>query len=151
MQYNIVDTIMMLNEQCCHLNNAGGEDNSLTAKEIQVLSTLNPGESVPSVDLARRNNLSPSRMSRIIDKLLSRGLLIREADEHDRRYNRVSLTEAGKAVNHDTAAFRKQCEEKIRARMSDTEFAVIQKALRLLIFAMEDDNGSVEADTTRHN
>ncbi|GEM_PF-859294 len=151
MHYNIVDTIMMLNEQCCHLNNTNGEDNNLTAKELQVLITLKPGESVPSVDLAKRNNLSPSRMSRIIDKLYSRGLLSREADEHDRRYSRVSLTEAGQAVNHDTAEFRKQCENKIRARMSDAEFAVIQKALSLLIFAMEDNNERVDADTTRNN
>ncbi|HOT46457.1 MAG TPA: winged helix DNA-binding protein [Spirochaetota bacterium] len=142
---------MMLNEQCCHLNNSSGEDNSLTAKELQVLASLNPGESVPIIDLAKRNTLSPSRMSRIIDKLATRGFLRREADEHDRRYSRVSLTEEGISVNHDTAVFRKQCEDKIRARMSETEFAVIQKALRLLIFAMEDDNGDVDADTTRHN
>lgn len=142
---------MMLNEQCCHLSDPGGGDSHLTAKDLQVLLTLNAGESVPSVDLAKRNSLSPSRMSRIIDKLAIRGLLHREADEHDRRYSRVSLTDEGMSVNRSTAGFKKQCEEKIRARMSDSEFEIIQKALHLLIFAMEDDHETGNADSTEHN
>ncbi len=151
MEYNIVDTIMMLNEQCCHLNGPNGEEGNITAKELQVLLSLDSGESVSSNDLAKRNNLSPSRMSRIIDKLATRGFMNRETDEHDRRYSRVSLTDKGRAINQDTITFKKHCETKIKSRMSDNEFAIIQKALRLLIFAMEDEHGNSNTDTIEHN
>jgi DNA-binding MarR family transcriptional regulator len=151
MEYNIVDTIMMLNEQCCHLNYITGGENNITAKELQVMLSLDPGVSVSSNDLARRNILSPSRMSRIIEKLVSRGFLSRETDEHDRRYSRVSLTPEGLVIYQDTTKFKKQCEAKIKSRMSDNEFAIIQKALRLLIFAMEEEHGNNDTDSIEHN
>ena len=151
MEYNIVDTIMMLNEQCCHLNDTGGEESNLTAKEMQVMLSLDSGESVSSNDLAKRNMLSPSRMSRIIDKLASRRFLNRETDEHDRRYSRVSLTHEGIIINKHTFEFKKQCESKIKSRLSDHEFAIIQKALHLLLFAMENEYGNDNTDSTEHN
>ncbi len=150
MEYNIVDTIMMLNEQCCHLKETGGEESNLTAKELQVILSLDRGESTSSVELAKRNILSPSRMSRIIDKLSTRGLLNREIDEHDRRYSRVSLTEDGSTINKNGSEFKKQCELKIKSKFSDREFAVIQKAFQLLLFAMEDEYGD-NNDSIEHH
>ena len=141
MEYNIVDTIMLLNEQCCHLKETGSEETNLTAKEFQVILSLDSGESISSVELAKRNMLSPSRMSRIIDKLATRGMLNRETDEHDRRYSRVSLTEEGTLIHTKGETFKKQCELMIKSKFSDREFAVIQKAFQLLLFAMEDEYG----------
>jgi DNA-binding MarR family transcriptional regulator len=151
MDYNIVDTIMMLNEQCCHISEIGVLENSLTAKELHVIQSLNYGESVSSSDLARRNVLSPSRMSRIIDKLATQGYLSREIDDIDRRFSRVSLTPEGMLINNKVSDFRKQCEAKIKSKLSDHEFAVIQKALHLLRFAMENDYGYDSNDPVEHH
>ncbi len=151
MEYNIVDTIMMLNEQCCHLNETGGEENSLTAKELQVVLSLKAGESISSSDLAKRNILSPSRMSRIIERLVNRGHIHREIDEHDRRYSRVSLTPDGIVINTRASEFKKSCEAKIKSKFSDHEFAIIQKALHLLLFAMENEYGNEPDDPAEHN
>jgi DNA-binding MarR family transcriptional regulator len=151
MEFNIVDTIMLLNEQCCHLNTVACDANKLTMKEVQVVLSLDSDESVSSVDLARRNMLSPSRISRIIDKLVSRGLFNRKADEHDRRYSRVSLTPEGIQINISASEFKKQCELKIKSRLSDKEFAIIQKAFHLLLFAMENEYGNDVNDTAEHH
>ncbi len=151
MDFNIVDTIMMLNEQCCHLNNSANNESDLTVKDLHVLVSLGPQESITSIDLAKRNAISPSRMSRIIDNLFSRGYLTRVIDDNDRRYHRVSLTEEGKAVNKATLEFKKQCESKIKAKLSDQEFAIIQKALSLLLFAMENEYGKNIDDSASHN
>jgi MarR family transcriptional regulator, organic hydroperoxide resistance regulator len=151
MEYNIVDTIMMLNEQCCHMNLAGEDENGITARELQVMGSLTGGESVSSSDLAKRNILSPSRMSRIIDRLVHRGLLNRETDEEDRRYSKVSLTHEGEIINSKAMEFKTRCESKIKSRLSEREFAVIQKALHLLSFAMENDYGIDTGDSARHN
>jgi DNA-binding MarR family transcriptional regulator len=151
MDYNIVDTIMLLNEQCCHFNSLSGEANKLTMKELQVILSLHSGESVSSADLAKRNMLSPSRMSRIIDRLASRGLLSRQTDEHDRRYSRVSLTHEGENAGKTALEYKKECELKIKSRLSDREFAIIQKAFHLLLFAMENEYGNDINDTAEHH
>ena len=150
MEYNIVDTIMTLNDQCGHLNVTCGDENKLSAKELQVMLSLNSGESVSNVDLAKRNILSPSRLDRIVDKLTSRGFLNRETDEHDGDYSRVALTNEGIIINKNAFAFKKQCESKIKSRLSDHEFAVIQKALHLLLFAMENEYRYDTSDSTEH-
>ena len=151
MDFNIVDTIMFLNEQCCHLNDPRINESSLTAKELHVLLSLNPGESVTSIDLAKRNSLSPSRMSRIIDNLAASGLLNRVTDDRDRRYHRVSLTNEGILINQRTFEFKKSCESKIKSKLSDQEFAIIQKALRLLLFAMENEYEKNITETIAHH
>jgi len=142
---------MLLNEQCCHLNEQDAAENNLTSKEMQVLLSLNPEETVSSVDLAQRNLLSPSRMSRIIDGLVSKEYLNRETDEHDRRYSRLSLTPGGIKKNKHTMEFKKRCESKIKSKLSENEFAIIQKALRLLLFSMEDEHGISFTDSTGHH
>lgn len=151
MEYNIVDTIMLLNDQCCHFNTISGEANKLTMKELQVILSLNSGESVSSIDLAKRNMVSPSRMSRIIDKLSNRGFLNRETDEHDRRYSRVSLTREGIHAGTTASEYKKECESKIKSRLSDREFAIIQKAFHLLLFAMENEYENNINDTAEHH
>jgi DNA-binding MarR family transcriptional regulator len=147
MEYNIVDTIMMLNEQCCHLYEPDGDENGLSSKETQVLLSLKPDEVVSSHELAQRNLLSPSRISRIIDGLAAKRLLTREIDERDRRFTRLSLTPEGITKNQSTMEFKKRCETKIASKLTRNEFAVIQKALRLLLFAMEEGHGNGIADT----
>lgn len=153
MEYNIVDAIMMLNEECCHLNESGTGDNGLTAKDLQVILTIKPAESVSGSDLAKRNNLSPSRMSRITDRLVNHGLLTREIDGHDRRFSRVSLTPEGINMRARAVDFKKQCESKIKSRLSEHEFAIIQKALHLLLFAMENEyENDIDAnDPAKHH
>jgi len=103
---------MLLNEQCCHFNHFSDESAGLTAKELQVILSLNSEESISSSDLAKRNMLSPSRMSRIIDKLVSRGLLNRETDGEDRRYSRVSLTREGIITNKNAFEFKKSANQR---------------------------------------
>jgi len=101
--------------------------------------------------MAKRNLLSPSRMSRIIDKLVSRGLLNRETDQLDRRYSRVSLTPEGIRIRISASEFKKQCESKIKSRLTGSEFAIIQKAFHLLLFAMENEYGNDINDTAEHH
>jgi DNA-binding MarR family transcriptional regulator len=151
MEYNIVDTIMMLNEQCCHINLNGGDDSGLTAGDLRVIVSLGAKEALSSAELAARNHLSPSRMSRIIERLVSRGLLHREEDAKDRRYSRVSLTEEGGAIRGKAADFKRRCESRIKSRLSPGEFSVIQRALGLLLFAMENDNGNDEHGAADHH
>ena len=146
MERSIMDTILLLNEQCCHLGRQAVDGENLLHREFRVLLSIETGETVSGTDLARRNGLSPSRMSRLIDSLASKGFLAREIDPDDRRFTRLSLTPAGRKKMAEALAFKEVCESKIRARLSDHEFGIIQKALNILSYAMENENGEQPYD-----
>lgn len=63
-------------------------------------------------DLARAADLNPGAMTRLLDKLEARGLLVREADPNDRRALHIHLTEAGIAMWRDID----QCGQRVRER-----------------------------------
>jgi Transcriptional regulators len=61
-------------------------------------------------ELARMAELSPGAMTRLLDRLEERGLVMRVADPGDRRALRICLTEAGRGIARDIA----QCGERVR-------------------------------------
>lgn len=63
-------------------------------------------------DLARAADLNPGAMTRLLDKLEARGLLLRVADPNDRRALHIHLTEAGIAIWRDID----QCGQRVRER-----------------------------------
>lgn len=63
-------------------------------------------------ELARAADLNPGAMTRLLDKLEARGLLVREADPNDRRALHIHLTDAGIAMWRDID----QCGQRVRER-----------------------------------
>lgn len=80
-------------------------------------------------DLARAADLNPGAMTRLLDKLEARGLLVRAADPNDRRALHIHLTEAGVAMWRDID----QCGQRVRERalrgMDDDTRAQITRLL----------------------
>ncbi|GIJ38260.1 MarR family transcriptional regulator [Micromonospora andamanensis] len=72
-------------------------DNNLTLFDYFVLSALSmtPGRTMRLSDLAGQVSSSLSRLSNVVTRLERRGLLRREPDPDNPRYNRAALTEAG--------------------------------------------------------
>ena len=66
-------------------------------------------------DLARAADLNPGAMTRLLDKLEARGLLVREADPSDRRALHIHLTDAGREIWSDID----QCGRRVRERALD--------------------------------
>ena len=62
-----------------------------------------PGNRLRGVDLSRQLLLSPSHISRMIDRAEAAGLVRRNADPNDRRATQVTLTRHGHAVLVDFA------------------------------------------------
>ena len=83
----------------------------LTFSQFMAIKKLATG--IASVtDLARAANLNPGAMTRLLDKLEARGLLVRESDPNDRRALHIHLTEAGTAMWRDID----QCGQRVRER-----------------------------------
>jgi DNA-binding MarR family transcriptional regulator len=85
-------------------------------------------------ELARKAELNPGAMTRLLDRLEERGLTVRIADPADRRALRVQLTDAGRAMWADIH----QCGVRVRSRamagLSDSE----QDALVRLLLQVRD-------------
>jgi DNA-binding MarR family transcriptional regulator len=68
----------------------------LTQAEFRCMRLFGTDETVNNKKIAERMNLSPSRLTRIIDGLVEKEYIIREIDPDDRRNMRVMLSRRGK-------------------------------------------------------
>ena len=94
----------------------------ITLKKLG-MGCVSPGE------LARAADLNPGAMTRVLDKLEARGLLVRVADPSDRRALHIHLTEAGIAMWRDVD----QCGQRVRERaLRDMDDATRTQLTRLL-------------------
>ena len=74
------------------------ELHGLTQAEFRCLRLFGTDESLNNKTIAERMNLSPSRLTRIIDGLVKKRYIRREIDPNDRRNMKVNLSKKGKAL-----------------------------------------------------
>lgn len=74
------------------------EIHNLTQAEFRCLRLFGSDESINNKAIAERMNLSPSRLTRIIDGLVQKEYIIREIDPNDRRNMRVTLSSKGQSL-----------------------------------------------------
>lgn len=74
------------------------EVHQLTQAEFRCLRLFGSDESINNKAIAERMNLSPSRLTRIIDGLVGKEYIIREIDPNDRRNMKVSLSKRGQLL-----------------------------------------------------
>ncbi len=74
------------------------EIHGLTQAEFRCLRLFGSDETVNNKKIAERMNLSPSRLTRIIDGLVKKEYIIREIDPNDRRNMRVTLSSKGQSL-----------------------------------------------------
>ncbi len=72
------------------------EDGTTLDLLLRLAST--PGHRMRAVELCKQLMLSPSHISRRIDRAKSRGLVVREPDPEDRRASQVVATSKGLAI-----------------------------------------------------
>jgi len=74
------------------------ELHGLTQAEFRCLRLFGTDESLNNKTIAERMNLSPSRLTRIIDGLVKKRYIRREIDPNDRRNMKVNLSKKGKTL-----------------------------------------------------
>jgi DNA-binding MarR family transcriptional regulator len=85
---------------------------------------------LPATGLARETGLSSGAMTNRIDRLESRGLVMRRTDEGDRRAVIVSLTSAGKRVIDDAIGLRLEAADECLQGLSARERSELVRLLR---------------------
>ena len=92
----------------------------LTFSQYNTLKKLATG-TAGVTDLARTAELNPGAMTRLLDKLETKGLVVREADPDDRRALHISLTDAGRSIWRDIDQCGMRVRDAALAGLSDSE------------------------------
>lgn len=137
MEINIIETILHLSDICYSLNEDTLKNENLSRAESFTLLSMIPGEMITSNELAARNKLSPSRMSRIADHMVEKDLLVRKEDGDDRRFVNLSLSKEGIKKHATLMKLKNRCEKKIRSQLRDDELTIVGNGLKYLTQAME--------------
>ena len=72
-------------------------------------------------------------ISRIIDSLEKKSLVVRVSDQIDHRIKRVVLTKAGKQLFYDVLPIMEKTREEVRGKIPEEEIEVFKKVLSKII------------------
>jgi DNA-binding MarR family transcriptional regulator len=111
----------------------------VSMKEYDVLYALTKADApVRLTDLHRRVLLSQPALSRMVDRLVERGLVERCEDAGDRRAVRLTLTEAGREHQREVGrAHARDVAEAMTAEVSDGDLEELMRITRALLGSKE--------------
>ena len=110
----------------------------LTMTQLRALFSLRAEGGSPAGTLAETLGVTPSTLTRLMDRLVRNQLVSREPDERDRRLVRHVLTEKGMKTVAEVERFG-------RARMNRILEHLTAEQLTRLVLALRDLNGAAEA------
>jgi DNA-binding MarR family transcriptional regulator len=110
----------------------------LTYPQFLVMIVLWEDDDISVGALADRLDLPANGLAPVLDRLVKAGLVERRRDPSDRRVHRMSLTDAGRDLQHEGA--RIAGEVGCKTRLSDSEVAELRGTIQRLVVAMHDDS-----------
>ena len=113
----------------------------LTLTQLRVLFVLRAEDGASASVLAERLNVTPSTLTRIVDRLVGQGLVRRESDHGDRRLVRHHLSaKGGRTVE--------ELERGARARMNEVMDRLTTAQLERLVLALSDLTAALDSQET---
>ena len=120
-EMGILGLVYEMKKKCSDIDAQLMEHLHLTQSELLFFSSLDQCTGISSLELARNMGLSPSRISRVIEKLVVDGYLDRNIDKSDRRAITLCLTVNGKKIRSEIEKSRLECEAKLLQVLPDTD------------------------------
>ena len=100
--------------------------------DFAVIDILKTDQRISCKELANIMKLSTSRCSRVVDRLLQKGYVVRRQNVHDRRAVEVSLTAKGKRLKKNIGKLKTRCNEKIFGAIEPKDVDIVRKGMRIL-------------------
>jgi DNA-binding MarR family transcriptional regulator len=113
------------------------EQYGLTQAEFRCLRLFGSHASSNNKQIAERMNLSPSRLTRIIDGLVKKNYMLREIDSDDRRNMRVTLSKQGTEIVQKLNNAYIGIHREILNEIEDTQHKPLITAMTHLLSALE--------------
>jgi DNA-binding MarR family transcriptional regulator len=104
----------------------------LTVPQFRTLGFINRRPGVSLSDAAEHIGLTLPAMSKIVDGLVTRQLVIRQTHPEDRRRVTLSLTASGRAILQAALETTYACLAEVLQKLSETQRAAIVDAMRML-------------------
>ncbi|MEX8492454.1 MarR family winged helix-turn-helix transcriptional regulator [Sphaerotilus sp.] len=111
------------------------EPHGLTPMQFAALQALANAPGIDQRTLARTIGLDTSTTGGVIDRLESRGLLLRNSNPNDRRVRLLTLTDAGQALLHEVVPAMLQAQRRILEPLPAADRAEFVRMLRALVVA----------------
>lgn len=94
----VIRELVRTYQQWEQLSNARIRQHGLTHPQFDVIATLGNTPGMSCKSLSERTLITKGTLTGILDRLLEKGLIRRQVDEHDRRSVFVALTPEGEAL-----------------------------------------------------
>ncbi len=113
------------------------ENYGLTQSEFRCLRLFNKDDILNNKQVAERMNLSPSRLTRIIDGLVVKGYIIRQIEPSDRRNMKVQLSKRGKVIVQKLNDAYVKIHKEILEDIDKTQHKPLINAMENLLVALQ--------------
>jgi len=132
----ILGLVYEMKKKCAAIDNRLMENLHLSQSELLFFSALNQCTGISSPELAKNMGLSPSRISRVIEKLVVDGYLDRNIDKTDRRAITLCLTENGKRIRAEIDKSRQECESRLLNVLPESDVEKFREIIGKMIKEM---------------
>ncbi len=105
----------------------------LTLRQLQLLLVIRATPRTTGQALAEAQQVSTPTISGLVDRLVGKGLLVREPDTADRRRVLLSLSDAGHAVLDDLEGMGNRHRDRVLSRLSVEELADLERIYGRLV------------------
>jgi DNA-binding MarR family transcriptional regulator len=110
----------------------------LTPEEARTLAHLSAGETMRQRQLADLMHVQPIALSRLVDRLESRGFAERRPSPSDRRAKEIHLTAKGRAAARKILAINDGLAAQLADHLETDELAILVKGLGVVRQALEE-------------
>ncbi len=129
----ILDLLNDLRKKCISNDDELMSSLNISLAEFNFFLVIDADKILSSEWLAENMNLSLSRVSRIIDRMVINGLLIRNNDPNDRRAIKLELSEKGLYTYKRVHLNKVDCEKNIRKKLSAEESQELESNLKRIL------------------
>jgi MarR family transcriptional regulator, organic hydroperoxide resistance regulator len=136
MSRRLFELILAVRRKCQGSEEQIQRELGLSPAEFNALIVLEDGGEITGHEFAEQMALSPSRGSRVLDKLVTDGYAKTRLSPRDRRTILISLTTKGKRTKQRMFAHMEACEDRICRGLDREKLAQVRDALEVLETAL---------------
>lgn len=129
----ILDLLNDLRKKCIANDDELMNSLNISLAEFNFFLVIDADKILSSEWLAENMNLSLSRVSRIIYRMVIKGLLTRNIDPNDRRSINLELSEKGLYTYKRVILKKIECEKNIREKLSEEESQELESNLKRIL------------------
>jgi len=133
---DILGLVYEVKKKCAAIDFQLMEQLHLTQSELLFFGSLDQCIGISSPELAKNMGLSPSRISRVIEKLVVDGYLDRNIDKTDRRAITLCLTESGRKIRSEIDKNRQECEARLLTVLPESDIEKFREIISKMIREM---------------